>query len=69
MEEPMNNSQPNDLITVATARQLLGVSHTKMSQLIRDGLIRYFPNPLDGREKLISKAEVIALIPKRAEAA
>jgi hypothetical protein len=69
MEEPMNNSQPNDLITVAMARQLLGVSHTKMSQLIRDGLIRYFTNPLDGREKLISKAEVLAMIPKRAEAA
>jgi hypothetical protein len=51
------------------ARQLLGVSHTKMSQLIRDGLIRYFTNPLDGREKLISKAEVLAMIPKRAEAA
>lgn len=65
----MNKTQPNDLITVFTARQLLGVSHTKMSQLIRDGLIRYFPNPLDGREKLISKAEVMALVPKRAEAA
>jgi hypothetical protein len=65
----MNKTQPNDLITVSIARRLLGVSHTKMSQLIRDGLIRYFPNPLDGREKLISKAEVLALIPKRAEAA
>jgi hypothetical protein len=65
----MDNIQPNDLITVSAAKQLLGVSHTKMSQLIRDGLIRYFPNPLDGREKLVSKAEVMALIPKRAEAA
>lgn len=65
----MSTLQPDDLITVADARKLLGVSHTKMSQLIRDGLIEYRPNLLDRREKLISKAEVLALIPKRAEAA
>lgn len=65
----MNNPQPNDLITVTAARQLLGVSHTKMSRLIKEGVFRCFNNPLDGREKLLSKAEVLALIPKRAEAA
>jgi hypothetical protein len=65
----MPELQPEDLITVADARKLLGVSHTKMSQLIRDGFIRCAPNLLDRREKLISKTEVLALIPKRAEAA
>lgn len=65
----MKNETPNDLITVAEAQQLLGVSHAKMSKLIREGVIRYFPNPLDGREKLVSQEEVLALIPKRAEAA
>jgi predicted DNA-binding transcriptional regulator AlpA len=65
----MKNSQPNDLITVAEAQNLLGVSHAKIAQLIREGVIRHFPNPLDKRVKLISKREVLALIPRRAEAA
>jgi hypothetical protein len=59
----------NDLITVSEARALLGVSHTKMAQIVKNGVIRHFPNPLDGRVKLVSKAEVLALIPRRAEAA
>ena len=65
----MGNLRPNDLITVKEARHLLGVSHTKMSQMVKKEIIRHFSNPLDGREKLVSKAEIIALIPKRAEAA
>jgi predicted DNA-binding transcriptional regulator AlpA len=65
----MKNNQPSDLITVAEAQSVTGVSHAKMAQLIRDGVVRYFPNPLDRREKLISKKEVLALIPRRAEAA
>jgi hypothetical protein len=65
----MRELQPNDLITIAEARDLLGVSHTKMSQIVKRGVIRHFTNPLDGRVKLVSKSEVLALIPKRAEAA
>jgi len=65
----MSDTKPVDLITVSEARALLGVSHTKMTQILKKGVIRHFSNPLDGREKLVSKAEVLALIPKRAEAA
>lgn len=65
----MSIAKPSDLITVTEARSLLGVSHTKMSQMVKKGVIRHFPNPLDGRVKLVSKAEVIALIPRRSEAA
>lgn len=61
--------QPTDLITTSDARRLLGVSGVKMAQLIRDGVLRHFPNPLDRRVKLVSKAEVEALKPQRAEAA
>jgi hypothetical protein len=61
--------QPNDLITASEARRLLGVSAVKMAQLIKDEILRHFPNPLDRREKLVSKAEVLALKPTRAEAA
>ena len=61
--------QPTDLITTSEARRLLGVSAVKMAQLIREGVVRHFPNLLDKRVKLVSKAEVEALKPSRAEAA
>ena len=61
--------QPTDLITTSEARKLLGVSAVKMAQLIREGLIHHFDDPLDKRVKLVSKTEVLALKPKRAEAA
>jgi hypothetical protein len=60
---------PKDLITAMEARALLGVSRLKMRDLLREGALRHFPNPLDKRQKLVSRAEVLALIPKRAEAA
>ena len=62
-------SKPNDLITVKDARILLGVSTVKMSSLIKNGYLQIYENPLDRREKLISRAEALALKPKRAEAA
>lgn len=65
----MQHERPADLIPVKDARVLIGVSHTKMTQLIRDGVIRTYPNVLDRREKLVSKVEVLALRPYRAEAA
>jgi hypothetical protein len=60
---------PDDLILSTEGRKLLGISPKKMSELLRKNVIRHFPNPLDAREKLVSKAEVMSLIPKRAEAA
>ena len=65
----MSPQIPSDLITVAEARARLGVSRVKIAQLLKRGDLRCFSNPLDGREKLISLAEVEALKPKRAEAA
>jgi hypothetical protein len=55
------DNRPNDLIPVTEARRLLGVSPTKMSQLLKDGVVRYFPDLLDKRVKLISEAEVLSL--------
>jgi hypothetical protein len=60
---------PNDLITATEARRLLGVSPLKMTKLLKNGSIRHFPDPLDERKKLVSKSEVLALKPRRAEAA
>jgi hypothetical protein len=64
-----NQNTPSDLVNVSEAQRILGVSHFKMSQLIKDGMLNHYPNPIDRRQKLLSKAEVEALKPKRAEAA
>jgi len=60
---------PVALITASEAGRLLGVSAVKMAQLIGEGPLRPSPTPLDRREKLVSKAEVLSLKPPRAEAA
>lgn len=66
----MQNTQPTDLVIVPVARELLGVSWNKMAKLLKAGVVRHYPrNPLDNRLNLVSKAEVLALIPRRAEAA
>jgi hypothetical protein len=65
----MNAEMPNDLMAVSEAQRLLGVSHAKMAQLIREGTLRHFPNPLDRREKLVSRSEALALKPNRVDKA
>ena len=65
----MNIERPNDLVAVSEAQRLLGVSHAKMAQLIREGTLRHFPNPLDRRVKLVSRSEVLALKPNRVDKA
>jgi hypothetical protein len=60
---------PSDLITSTAARRLLGVSTWKMSQLLKSGRIHHYPDPLDERKKLVSKAEVESLKINYAEAA
>lgn len=61
---------PTDLISVSEAQELLGISHFKMAQLVKDRAFTIYRNPLDGREKLISRAELDAFKqPKRMEAA
>ncbi len=53
--------RPKDLIRSTEARKLIGVSHIKMAQLLKDGTIRYFTDPLDSRKKLVSRSAVLAL--------
>jgi hypothetical protein len=60
---------PDDLIPSTQARALLEISPFKMSKLIKQGVIRTYPDPLDDRVKLVSKSAVLALVQKRAEAA
>lgn len=65
----MSPNFPHDLISTAEARKLLGVSRVKMSQLLRDGRLRHFPDSLDKRYKLVSRAEVEALKHRSVKAA
>ena len=60
---------PKDLITSTEARKLLGVSPIKMAKLLKHGVLRVYPDPLDERKKLVSKGEVLGLKVPRAEAA
>ena len=57
----MVENRPNDLIPVAEARKLIGVSPTKMAQLLKVGMLRHFPDLLDKRVKLVSESEVLSL--------
>jgi hypothetical protein len=65
----MQEQRPDDLIKVTAARKLLGVSPMKMAQLIKDGFLRTFDNPLDRRVKLISRADVETLLGMKEKAA
>ena len=65
----MTDERPTDLIRVAEARRLLGVSPAKMAQLIRARVLRHFPDPLDARVKLVSKSAVRELLRRRGKAA
>jgi len=64
----MDNQRPKYLIPASEARRILHVSPYKMAQLIKENTIRTYPNLLDRRTKLVSRGEVLALIPN-AEAA
>lgn len=61
----MKRAQPTDLISTSEARELLGVSRPTMTRLIKEGQIRHFPNLIDKRVKLVSRAEVLAIKPPR----
>lgn len=62
-------STPTDLISTSEAQKLLGVSRPTMSKLLKGGVVRHFTNPIDKRVKLVSRAEVLAIIPPRVKAA
>ncbi len=60
---------PNDLISTTIARKLINISPATMARLIKEGVVTTYPNPLDKRQKLVSKAQVLGLRPNLAEAA
>lgn len=43
---------------MALARKFLAVSHTKLTQLVQTGVIRYERDPIDHRVKLLKKSDL-----------
>ncbi len=56
-----------DLMTVGEAREYLRVSRAKMTKLIKDGVLPSEPDPLDGRIRLVKRADVEALAERSAK--
>lgn len=54
----------SEYITVAEARDILGVSDPKIARIIREGKLAAEENPVDKRSKIIRRAEVLALATK-----
>lgn len=54
-----------DLIPLQEAQTLLGVSHQKMTNLVKEGLLKIYRDPLDKRKKLVRRAELARLEPKQ----
>lgn len=55
----------NELMKVAEAQRLLGVSKKKMASLLVEGTLPYTLDPLDKRVKLINRADVERLMEPR----
>jgi hypothetical protein len=58
-------STDSELVTVAEARRILGISANKMSALIGSGALPYEQDPLDRRVKLVKRSDVEGLMRKR----
>jgi hypothetical protein len=52
--------EDRELIPLKEAQEILGVSHTTMARLVREGRFTIYQNPLDRRQKLVHIAEVRA---------
>ena len=50
-----------EFMTVAQAREYLGIGKRKMADLIKEGTLQTRPDPLDERVKLIPRSDVEAL--------
>jgi excisionase family DNA binding protein len=62
LEVRMAEDRPKDLITYTEARKLLGMSTSTMTKLLKNGTLRHWPDPLDARVKLVSRADVEGLL-------
>jgi hypothetical protein len=52
----------DELISVAEAREILGVSKPRMAELLKTGVLKWERNPLDRRGKVVRVADVDELL-------
>jgi excisionase family DNA binding protein len=57
-------SEPSEYVTVAEAREILGVSKPHMTALLKRGVLKAEPSEVDRRVKRILRADVEALARK-----
>lgn len=57
----MSEVSESEYMTVAEARDHLGVSRRKIAQLVESGTLPAEENPLDARSKIVRRADVEAL--------
>lgn len=54
----------SEYISIGEAREILGVSKTRIAQMVKHGELTAEQNPVDRRGKLLRRAEVDALAAK-----
>ena len=59
--EVMPSMATQDRVSMQEAAALLGVSHSKMWQLVKEGELSAEPNPLDHRQKLIRVEDLMKI--------
>ncbi|MDD5700836.1 MAG: helix-turn-helix domain-containing protein [Dehalococcoidales bacterium] len=45
-------------LNLKEAREYLGISRVKMTKLVKDGVLKAIPDPLDSRSMLVKKDDV-----------
>jgi len=48
----------DEFLTIAEAKELLGVSRTKIWHLVRTGALKSYASPLDARRRLFKRADL-----------
>ena len=54
-----------EYVTTTKATQMLGISPYKMAKLLKEGTLKWYPDPLNELRKLIRKSDVEALLKSR----
>jgi hypothetical protein len=54
----------SEYVSVAEAQEMLGVSKTRMAEMLRNGELQWERNPVDRRGKIVRRADVEALARK-----
>jgi hypothetical protein len=63
-DPPMTRARESKYVSVAEAREMLGVSEPRIAKMLKDGVLKWEKNPVDQRGKIILRADVEKLAEK-----